>query len=49
MDRIKERHEKKIAEMTKKHQQELQRFQKEIAQLKCDLAKKASPAKAMKG
>jgi hypothetical protein len=49
MDRIKERHEKKIAEMTKKHQQEILRFQKEISQLKCDLAKKASPAKAMKG
>ncbi len=39
MGRLKERHEKKIAEMTKKHQQEVQRLQKEIAQLKCDLAK----------
>lgn len=35
MDRMKERHEKKIAEITKKHQQELQRLQKEIAQMKC--------------
>jgi hypothetical protein len=40
MDCMKERHEKKIAEMTKKHQQEVQRFQKEIAQLRCDLLPK---------
>ena len=37
MDRLKERHEKKVAEMTKKHQQEVQRLQKEIFQLKADL------------
>jgi len=36
MDRLKERHEKKIAEMTKKHQQEVQRLQKEISQLKAE-------------
>ena len=34
MDRLKERHEKKIAEMTKKQQQEVQRLQREISQLK---------------
>lgn len=45
MDRLKERHEKKITEMSKKHQQEVQRLQKEIARLTCDLAKKvAAPA-----
>ena len=37
MDRLKERHEKKIAEMTKKHQQEVQRLQKEISQLKAEV------------
>lgn len=36
MDRIKERHEKKVAEMTRKHQQEVQRLQKEISQLKAE-------------
>ena len=34
MDRLKERHEKKIAEMTKKQQQEVQRLQRELSQLK---------------
>ena len=34
MDRLKERHEKKVAEMAKKHQQEVQRLQREISQLK---------------
>ena len=42
MDRMKERHEKKIAEMTKKHQQEVQRLQKEISQLKCDLSQQCA-------
>lgn len=37
MDRLKERHEKKVAEMSKKHQQEVQRLQREISQLKVDL------------
>ncbi len=46
MDLLKERHEKKTVEMTKKHQQEVQRLQKEIAQLKTDLSKirDSSPA-----
>jgi len=48
MDRTKERHEKKISEMTKKHQQEVQRLQKEISKLQCDLAKKACVAVALK-
>ena len=48
MDRIKERHEKKIAEMTKKHQQEVNRLQKEIDQLKCDLTKKTPVLVAVK-
>jgi hypothetical protein len=39
MDRIKERHEKKIQEMTRKHQQEIQRLQKEISLLRADLSK----------
>jgi hypothetical protein len=39
MDRIKERHEKKIVEMTKKHQQEIQRLQKEISLLRAELNK----------
>ena len=49
MDRMKERHEKKIAEMTKKHQQEVQRFQKEIEKLQCDLSKKCTGVKTAKG
>lgn len=49
MDRMKERHEKKVAEMAKKHQQEVQRLQKEITQLKCDLSKKETAVKVLKG
>lgn len=49
MDRLKERHEKKIAEMTKKHQQEVQRLQKQIAQLQCDCTKKPTVTCAKKG
>jgi hypothetical protein len=37
MNLLKERHEKKIAELTKKHQQEIQRLQKELAQLTSEL------------
>lgn len=37
MTRIKERHEKKIQELTKKHQQELQRLQIEVSSLRADL------------
>jgi hypothetical protein len=48
MDRMKERHEKKIVEMTKKHHQEVNRLQKEIDQLKCDLTKKAAVPCAVK-
>jgi hypothetical protein len=49
MDRMKERHEKKVAEITKKHQQEVQRLQKEISQLKCDFSKKGPAVKVSKG
>lgn len=40
MERLKERHEKKIQEMTKKHAQELQRLHREISQLKADIEKR---------
>ena len=44
MDRIKDRHEKKLQELTKKHQQEIQRLQIEVSSLRADL-KKALKAK----
>lgn len=40
LNRLKERHERKVAEMNKKHQFELQRLQKEVAQLRHERAKK---------
>jgi hypothetical protein len=36
MERLKERHEKKVAEMTRKHQQEVHRLHKEISVLKAE-------------
>ena len=38
MDRLKERHEKKVHEMTKKHQIEVSRLVREIADLKHELS-----------
>jgi hypothetical protein len=46
MERIKERHEKKIQEMKRQHQQEIGRFQNEILSLKKELSKKEALLKA---